>query len=384
MEITGNCKCLPAVKIAAKILGANLKEGKACDCSCASLKDGAFTVHTTPAILRYLASKEAKKHQLLGKDFKDDASIEQFLVMGHRLSDKFNVAAGTVKCPCMVAQFNKVANQAARECITGGLEHLNTHLRDHTFLACERLTIADLLLFVSVARIFPEFVHKADTEKKYQNIFRWMNTVHAVDAVKAVIPKVEFATTTLPEEPIVAPGAPAKTCGEKAGSAVEEGPQMDLYAWKKHYKNLDWEGGEHWEPYFWEHYLPESYSMWLVTYQFPDTLLEDWKSKNLVSLWLQRLRGEKADKDSFGNILVTKVASEKHHKVVGVFMFKGHTVPSVITDCSGSASFDFVRIDDKTEDAKKFISDVWNWNEDSDIVYKGVNYGKTCDGETFH
>lgn len=47
-------------------------------------------------------------------------------------------------------------------------------------------------------------------------------------------------------------------------------------------------------------------SLWFLEYQFPENFKADWKTKNLFSILLQRTRGNKADKHSFGVFAVTK------------------------------------------------------------------------------
>lgn len=67
-------------------------------------------------------------------------------------------------------------------------------------------------------------------------------------------------------------------------------------------------------------------SLWLIDYQNPENFSEDWKTKNLVSILLQRLRGEKADQNCFGNFLVVKNDNENNFNILGVFLFPGKEV----------------------------------------------------------
>lgn len=64
-------------------------------------------------------------------------------------------------------------------------------------------------------------------------------------------------------------------------------------------------------------------SLWLIDYKQPESFAEDWKTKNLVTILLQRLRGDKADQNSFGNFLVVKNDAENHFNLLGVFLFPG-------------------------------------------------------------
>jgi hypothetical protein len=127
-------------------------------------------------------------------------------------------------------------------------------------------------------------------------------------------------------------------------------------------------------------------SLWLVDYQNPEQFTEDWKTKNLISILLQRLRGEKADQNSFGNFLVVKNDAEKNFNILGVFLMPGKDVMLEYSETSGTQSFNFTRIDDFAEpEVKEFIKRNWNWSEEEDMIYHGKNYGKCSDGngETF-
>ena len=101
---------------------------------------------------------------------------------------------------------------------------------------------------------------------------------------------------------------------------------------------------------------------------------------------LQRLRGDKADQNCFGNFIVTKNDKEANFNIVGVFLMPGKEVMAEIAECSGTQSFNFRRIDDyEKPEVKQFIKLNWNWSEDEDMIYQGKNYGKCSDGngETF-
>lgn len=67
-------------------------------------------------------------------------------------------------------------------------------------------------------------------------------------------------------------------------------------------------------------------SLWIVDYKQPENFAEDWKTKNLISILLQRLRGDKADQNCFGNFLVVKNDAETHFNILGVFLFPGQAV----------------------------------------------------------
>ena len=67
-------------------------------------------------------------------------------------------------------------------------------------------------------------------------------------------------------------------------------------------------------------------------------------------------------------------------------MMPGKEVMSEYSECSGTQSYNFTRIEntDKPE-VREFVKRVFNWDEEQDMVYNNVNYGVCADGngETF-
>lgn len=154
----------------------------------------------------------------------------------------------------------------------------------------ERISIADFF-FVRVLQKFLTLVGKAE-QGKFANVFRYMSMIAAQFPVVAKhYGAFEFAETTFvpkafkvekPKEEKPAQAAPAKK--EKPAKEEEDGDDepkkeekkaikynysMDLNAWKRHYKNLNWDDGEDWQPYFYEHFNDAEMSLWLVTYKDP-------------------------------------------------------------------------------------------------------------------
>lgn len=106
----------------------------------------------------------------------------------------------------------------------------------------------------------------------------------------------------------------------------------------------------------------------------------------MVSILLQRLRGEKADQNSFGTFIITKPEDKPHFEICGVFLWPGKEVIAEWTETTGTQSFDYVRLDDyKNPEVKEFIKRTWDWSEEKDMIYHGHNFGKCSDGcgETF-
>lgn len=406
MQITGS----PCSTVGARALAAHLgcefetAEKTPCGCNVPTLIAGDFQVKHVGAILKYLSRKYGKCSGCCGKTPEEEAYVDQFVAAATRLQYLCSGLVATVFCPANIPGYNAKAHARALEMVKCNLTCINKYLLSRTFFVTERPTIADFAMFGAIVPIYG-MVFTKDEVAEFGNLTRWLNTIQAIPGVSTVVPKINHAEHSVPRSPEEAKnvkpsfchGSGAKASGNAPAAVAEEKKEdapkannpyanltFDMYAWKKHYKNLDWDNKEKWEPYFFEHYNPAEYSLWKCNYYDTSKLPgEDWKVKNLITVWCQRLRGEKADKYTFGNILVTGTDDGKFH-IIGVFLFPLDAVPTEVSECSGSASFVFTKLDLNKEEDKKLLTDVWYWAEESDIVHGGVVYGKTIDGETWH
>lgn len=402
MQITGSQCSTVGPRAFAAYLGCKFEtaEKTPCGCNVPTLITKDFQVKQIAGMLKYLARKYGKVVSLCGVTPEEEARVDQFVAAAARVQYLCAGLVATVYCPSNIPGYNAKAHARALEMVKQNLTCINNYLLTRTFLVTERPTIADFAMFGALVPVYGAVFTKEEVSA-FVNLTRWLNTVQALSGVSSVVPKLNHASHSIPKSPEEAKALPppgsCHDAGKKAKSEedAQEAPaapkkedpyaalKFDMYAWKKHYKNLDWDNKEKWEPYFFEHYDPKEYSLWKCTYYDPSKLEEDWKVKNLITVWLQRLRGEKADRHTFGNVLVTGT-DDKRINIIGVFLFPLDTVPAEITECGGSASFEFTKLDLDNEEDKKLLVDVWYWNEETDIVHNGQVYGKTIDGETWH
>ena len=55
----------------------------------------------------------------------------------------------------------------------------------------------------------------------------------------------------------------------------------------------------------------------------------------------------------------------------------GKEIMQEFADVEATNSYNFIRIDDSDKpEVREFIKRVWNWDEENDMIYHGVNYGK--------
>ncbi|KAH0576435.1 Elongation factor 1-gamma [Spironucleus salmonicida] len=383
MKFTYSCQ-LTANPI--KILAAffNLKidfEESKCGCTVPTLVDGEVTVRYMPAILRYIG---VKSHCgcYYDRNIAQKANVDSWLDAVQSLANKSCNLIAICKDEKI---FSEAAAKNALDQVEKCLTWISDYLAMHTFLVDERISIADVYLVSLLKCYINRYVQKSD--KKLIHLMRYAQTVAAVGPIASIIGAFEYATAAFPcalivTAPVVAAAAPAAKVAKYTYST-------DLNAWKRFYKNLKWDQGEDFSDNFWNNvYKPEELSLWLMVYKFPENFLEDWKTKNLITVLVQRLRGEKAERDSFANMIVVKNEAESHFQVIGVVLMPKNddVVIPEWSECSGIASFDWIRIEDTEKpEVREFIHRVWCWDEEKDMVYHGVNYGKCADGngETF-
>jgi len=166
---------------------------------------GAYTV------ARYVA--KLGKNRLYGSSVFDTASVEQWV----------DFAASELDTPAAVWVFpilglipnNANATQKAKGDVRKALENLNKHLQTRTFLVGQRVTLADIVVALSVQKLY-ELVLDAPFRKGFVNTNRWFLTVVNQPEVKAVVGEV-----TLCDKMQVAKEAP-KAVKKEAPKAVKK------------------------------------------------------------------------------------------------------------------------------------------------------------------
>lgn len=390
MKVISNCDCqVKVIKFYIELFGFKCESVEKCDCcDCPTLVDGENTIRSIPSIIRYIGQK-AHCQCYWGRDLKQQAGVDSAIECAMNMIKNLNM----LHYLCSqegASQFHGLFAKKLHETVLGSLACCEKKMSMNTFLVNERVSIADFLMY-SVLKAHLMLVAKADAAK-YMNVVRYMNTIKAqYPLVEQYFGVPEFAETAFTPKAFKVEQPAAQKQAEPA--KPKEEPKRPVYnytfnmdEWKRHYKNLNWDDGEDWQPYFYEKFNPEELSLWLITYKEPQNFKEDWKTKNLVSILLQRLRGEKADQNCFGNFIITKNKANDYFEICGVFLFPGKEVMQEWADCSGCMSFNFERIDDwEKPEVKAFIKANWDWSEETDMVYHGHNFGPCSDGcgETF-
>merc|ERR1719265_105238 len=147
------------------------------------------------AILRYVA-RLAPAAGLYGNSFYEQGLVDQWIdfattELDHQLSPWVY--------PVLFAQFPHAEGPVAesKKNVARSLASLNNYLQDHTFLAGERLTAADIAVVGSL--LLPtQTVMDAAFRKPYANVWRWFNTCVNQPHFKAVLGNVVMVDTAYP------------------------------------------------------------------------------------------------------------------------------------------------------------------------------------------
>lgn len=291
---------------------------------------------------------------------------------------------------------------------------LNEHLKTRTFMAGERLTLADVSM---ACDLMMGYQHVADEKfrKPFGNLNRWFMTVMNQDKVKAVVGSLtlcdkrqEFCADKHAKQMAVAgtekkakepkPAKEAKPAKEpkaakpkkEESDKEEEDPALaepkskdpfqdmpkgtfNMDEFKRTYSNEDTLKVA--LPYFWKHYEEnkEFYSLWYCEYKYPEDLSKVFMTSNLIGGMFQRI--EKLRKNSFSNMGVYGV--DGNNLIAGVWFWKGQELvfplcPDWTTDYE---SYSWRKMDSSNPEDKKLLDECWQW--EGEVKGLKFNTGKT-------
>merc|ERR1719460_2999607 len=145
---------------------------------------------------------------------------------------------------------------------------------------------------------------------------------------------------------------------------------FDLEEWKRFYSNNDEDDSIKW---FWEHFDAEYYSIWRSDYKFNSELSMVFMSCNLVGGMFQRL--EKMKKNAFASAIL--FGENNNSSISGIWVWKGQELAFDLCEdwAIDSGSYDWKKLDPKSEETKKLITQYWKW-EGADLEGRKFNQGK--------
>jgi elongation factor 1-gamma len=338
------------------------------------------------AIARYIARLDPNTH-LLGSNAFENALVEQWL----------DFAGAEISLPMRVWIYpilgymdnHPEATNKAKADIRKVLSILNDYLADKTFLVGERITLADIVVSLTLVYLY-KLVLDLGFRKPFVNTNRWfltcINQPHFQEVLGEVVlcSKMSVAkTSSQPEEkkkqeqpkkekpkkeqPKKKEKKPEEDEGEDDEGTEKKAPNpMDLLPpskfvlddWKRFYSNHDEESSV---KYFWENFENEGWSLWLSNYKYNDELDNLMRTCNLIGGMFQRL--EKMIKYSFASVAILKENDDsKTFQVKGIWVIRGKEIPELMKICDDYELYDWVRLDnDKDESVRNQVNEYWKW-----------------------
>lgn len=290
--------------------------------------------------------------------------------------------------------YNKKGVEDASKAAAKALATVEEHLKHHTYLVGERITLADLFATGIIARGF-EFFFGKDWRSENPNISRWYSTVYNQPIYSAVAPKFELL-----DAPMLTNVAPKKAEQPKeakkekkaaapAAAAEEEQPAeapkpkhplealpkatFALDEWKRYYSNHDEAESMKW---FWENVPFNEYSIWKCEYKYNDELTLTFMSNNLIGGFNTRMEGSR--KYSFGCASVYGVNNDS--VIEGAFVIRGDEFKPVFDVAPDYESYEFTKLDPNNPEHRAYVEAQWTWDKP---VLRGDKEYKHASGKVF-
>jgi elongation factor 1-gamma len=365
--------------------------------------DKKYSLFDANAIAYYIASEEMR-----GKSAEDRALVLQWLSYGGETV--VPAVAAWVYPSLSLYETCGPAMVKAKNDLRQVFACVNDYLKSRTFLAGERMTLADVSLACDLLLAY-RHVAEESFRKPFGNLNRWFLTVMNQEHVKKVCGDLKlctvaqefcadkFAKQSAAAAPakkvkeVKAPKEAAKPKEKKPKSGAEEEEedfaaepkQNDPFAampkgtfnmdeFKRTYSNEDTLKVA--LPYFWKNFEEntEFYSIWYCEYNYPEDLSKVFMTSNLIGGMFQRI--EKLRKNSFCNMGVYGVDGK--NTIAGVWFWKGQNL--VFPLCSDWTtdyeSYTWKKLDAKNAADRKLLDECWQWEGE-------VKGGKFNTGKTF-
>ncbi|KAI9049501.1 hypothetical protein LZ554_006530 [Drepanopeziza brunnea f. sp. 'monogermtubi'] len=353
-----------------------------------------YTLHECIAIAIYITSQN-EKTTLLGKTKQDYAAILKWMSFFN--SEVITSLAGWFRPLIGRDPYNKKLVDDSSKATLKAVSIVEEHLQDNTYLAGERITLADLFAAGVISRGFQYFFDKKFRSEN-PNVTRWYETVYNQPIYSAVVDKLSFIDEAIknqapkkPEQakketaPKAAPKPKAKDVEddeeEEAPAAPKPKhplealpkPTLVLDEWKRQYSNNDTPEALKW---FWENFKADEYSLWKLDYKYNDELTQVFMTSNLIGGFFARLEGSR--KYIFGCASVYGVKDDSIIK--GAFVIRGQDALPAFDVAPDYESYEFTKLDPSKAEDKEFVNEQWTWEKP--IVEGGKEY-PWADGKVF-
>jgi elongation factor 1-gamma len=335
------------------------------------------SIWETTAILRYIARLD-ENTQLLGATYYENALVDQWI----------DFVLTEVQLPSKVwiypilgyLEADHEAISKAKTDLRRVLSILDAHLATQTFLVGERLTLADIVVGLSLHKLYT-LVFDQGFRKQFVNTNRWFETLVNQPHFKKVLGETVLCQKAAPlpkpaekkeakkeekkevkkeeKKPAPAPKADDDEVPEKPRSLLDTLPKssLDLDEWKRTYSNNDTAVAMKW---FWENFDKEGWSIWFSDYKYADELESLLKTCNLVGGWYQRL--DRMRKYGFANSIILASNKGNYHEISNCWLVRGTTMPKEMTDCDDYELYEWTKVENTDDEAVRAkIHEYWSW-----------------------
>jgi elongation factor 1-gamma len=298
--------------------------------------------------------------------------------------------------------YNKKNVEDSSKAALKAVSVVEDHLLHNTYLAGERITLADLFAAGIISRGFQFFFDKK-WRSENPNVTRWYETVYNQPIYSAVVDKLSFIDEAIKNHPPKKPEQPKKEAAPKATPKAapkpkakevdddeeEDAPEapkpkhpletltpkatLPLDEWKRQYSNNDTPDALKW---FWENYKADEYSLWKLDYKYNDELTQVFMSSNLIGGFFARLEGSR--KYIFGCASVYGVKDDS--VIQGAFVIRGQDALPAFDVAPDYESYEFTKLDATKAEDREFINEQWTWEKP--ITVNGKEYA-WADGKVF-
>merc|ERR1719411_695307 len=272
-------------------------------------------------------------------------------------------------------EFNNQAYQQAKKDTSNALRVLNNHLLEHTYLAGNQVTLADIVIVSALVDMYqkifaPKFI------SNYGNVTRWFKTCINQSQFSSILGKVVFAT-----KEVQAPkpkkekksgskkGKKDKKSQEKQGK--KEKPKKPVHWSKtlpKSTMSLDATKKKFFlkQPYgatffndFWDTFDAEGYSFFLQKYNYNDENRIYFQAQNLLGGYLQR--AESCRKFAFGAIMLTGTKDEETppYSASGIWLLRGKEYLPEMKNHVSSEYYTWTKLDVTKDEDKALIKTMY-------------------------
>jgi len=347
-------------------------------------KEG-FSVFEASAIGRYIASLTPNS-TLIGNGATEAALVDQWVAFVDDVARYNSLILQLVKGA--ITPYNKPIHNVFQDRLTSALTILEKHLVTRTYLATERITLADISLAAELQSAFSTTVDAA-LRAKLPNVLRHYETIVNQPKLASVFGSTAYAEKALQytpppkEKKEKAPAAPAQPKAEKKpkkeevnddddddDKPLQEAPKeknpldllpkstLNLEDWKRAYSNKETRGTDGALEWFYQHYDKDGFSIWRVDFKYNEELTQTYMSANQIGGFFNRL--EASRKYLFGSVGV--LGSPNNSVISGALVARGPEIKPVVEVAPDWESYTYERIDLENAEQKAYFEAALAWD----------------------